>query len=412
MNQKSQFEARDMGTGTRIALVCVLVISVLPSLGEFYAVIWGALHGMTGKALRAGLVFWAGGFLAWHGRVPEIFDSAAYNGFLQGLYGAKLPFHMWSYPPNYLLIATVFGGFSPFHAVLAFDAASLLLLVFLLRLGWQSWPLIAAVVLSPVSFENILEGQNAALMTALIGGGLLLAPMRPRLGGLLIGLASIKPQLGVVLPLYLLRRAPIGFFYALMVAMGLFVVSGLLFGPLAWLSFFNVTGPAMSQVLLTGKPPEFAAGLISVFAAVRFLGVHGALVVQAVVSVAAMGYAVTRRDAASVLVLAALASPYLHDYDLLGVALAVALIAQNGLRHGFAPGEPVLLFVAWFGPGALPWLPQFAHFTPVILLLLLASAARYGRLSTCDSSVVQPGLPASSVGRSPIPDPPKSTAPG
>jgi alpha-1,2-mannosyltransferase len=145
---------------------------------------------------------------------------------------------------------------------------------------------------------------------------------------------------------------------------------------------------------------------------VRFLGVHGALVVQAVVSVAAMGYAVTRRDAASVLVLAALASPYLHDYDLLGVALAVALIAQNGLRHGFAPGEPVLLFVAWFGPGALPWLPQFAHFTPVILLLLLASAARYGRLSTCDSSVVQPGLPASSVGRSPIPDPPKSTAPG
>jgi len=174
----------------------------------------------------------------------------------------------------------------------------------------------------------------------------------------------------------------------------------------------RVTGPAMSQVLMTGQPPEFAAGLISVFAAVRFLGVHAALAVQGAVSAAAVVYAVTRRDAASVLILAALASPYLHDYDLLGVALAVALIAQNGLRRGFAPGEPVLLFIAWFGPGALPWMPQFAHLTPVVLLLLLASAARYGRLSLCDSLAVQPGLPVSSGGLSPIQDPPKSTAPG
>jgi hypothetical protein len=104
------------------------------------------------------------------------------------------------------------------------------------------------------------------------------------------------------------------------------------------------------------------------------------------VSGAAVLYAATRRDAASVLILAALASPYLHDYDLLGVTLAVALIAQNGLRCGFAPGEAVLLFVAWFGPGALPWVPQFAHLTPVVLVLLLASAARYGRLIGCDSA--------------------------
>jgi hypothetical protein len=405
MDRISQLKARN-------ALICVLVLSVLPSLGEGYALIWGALHGFTGKALRDGLDFWAGGFLALHGHLAIIFDSAAYNGFLQGLYGVKLPFHMWSYPPNYLLIAAAFGGLSPFQAVLAFDVGSLLLLVLLLRLGRQSWALTAAVALSPVSLENILEGQNAALMTALIGGGLLVLPLRPRLGGLLVGLASIKPQLGVVLPLYLLRRAPLGFVYALLGALGLFCASVLAFGPQAWVWFLQVTGPAMSNVLLTGKPPEFAAGLISVFAAVRFLGVHGALLVQAAVSLAAMGYAVTRWDAASVLVLAALASPYLHVYDLLGVALAVALIAQNGLRHGFAPGEPVLLFLAWFGPGALPWMPQFAHVTPIVLLLLLASAARYGRLSLCDSSAVQPGLPASSVGRSPIPNPPESTAPG
>jgi hypothetical protein len=405
MEQKSQFKAR-------AALICVLVVAALPSVGEGYAVLWGAAHGYTGKALRDGLDFWAGGFLALHGRLAEIFDSAAYNGFLQAIYGAKLPFHMWSYPPNYLLLAAGFGGLSAFHAVLAFDVGSLLLLVCVLRLARQNWGLIAAVALSPVSLENLLEGQNAALMTALIGGGLLLVPLRPRLGGVLVGLASIKPQLGVVLPLYLLRRAPWAFVYAMLGAVGLFLASVLAFGPEAWAGFLRVTGPAMSQVLLTGKPPEFANGLLSVFAAVRFLGVHAALLVQAAVSLAAVVYAVTRRDAASVLILAALASPYLHDYDLLGVALAVALIAQNGLRHGFAPGEPVLLFIAWFGPGALPWMPQFAHATPLILLLLLASAARYGRLRACDSLAVQPGLLGSSDGRLPIQDPPESTAPG
>jgi hypothetical protein len=378
MEQKSQLKAR-------VALVCVLVVAALPSLGEGYAVLWGAAHGYEGKALRDGLDFWAGGFLALHGHLPILFDSAAYNGFLRGIYGVKLPFHMWSYPPNYLLFAAGFGGLSPFHAVLAFDAGSLLLLVGVLRLARQGWGLIAAVALSPVSLENVLEGQNAALMTALIGGALLRRPLRPRGGGVLVGLASIKPQLGVVLPLYLLRRAPWAFVYAMLAAMGLFCASVLAFGPQVWGLFLRVTGPAMSQVLMTGKPPEFAAGLISVFAAVRFLGVHAALWVQAAVSLAAAGYAATRRDAASVLVLAALASPYLHDYDLLGVALAVALMAQSGLQRGFAPGEPVLLFVAWFGPGALPWMPQFAHLTPLVLGLLLASAARYGRLSTCDS---------------------------
>jgi hypothetical protein len=405
MEQKSQFKAR-------AALICVLVVAALPSLGEGYAVVWGALHGYPGKALRDGLDFWAGGFLALHGHLPMVFDSVAYNGFLQGIYGVKIPFHMWSYPPNYLLLAAWFGGMPPFRAVLAFDVGSLLLLVGVLRLARQNWGLIAAVALSPVSFENVLEGQNAALMTALIGGGLLLLPLRPRLGGVLVGLASIKPQLGMVLPLYLLRRAPWAFVYAVLGAAGLFCASVLAFGPQAWVLFLHVTGPAMSQVLLTGKPPEFAAGLISVFAAVRFLGVHAALVVQGAVSLASVVYAVTRRNVASVLILAALASPYLHDYDLLGVALAVALIAQSGMRHGFAPGEPVLLFIAWFGPGALPWMPQFAHVTPVVLALLLASAARYGRLNPCDSLAVQPGLPASSGGRSPIQGPPKSTAPG
>ncbi|HUW80350.1 MAG TPA: glycosyltransferase family 87 protein [Acidocella sp.] len=404
MGQKSQIS-------TRFKLIALAILCAIPSCLEASAVVWGEVHGHTGSALRDGLDFWAGGFLALHGHLAMLFDPLAYQGFLAGLYG-KLPYHLWSYPPNYLLLASAFDWLSPWHAVLAFDAVSLLFLAFILRLAGQSWWIIAAVAASPASLENMLEHQNAALITALIGGGILLLPRRPRLGGTLIGLATVKPQLGLVLPLFLLRRAPIAAAYAALAAILLAAASLLAFGPAAWTGFIHFTSPAMSNVLLTGQPPDFAGGLVSVFATARPLGVHTALLIQGVVTLAAIALAVTQKSPATVLILAALASPYLHDYDLLGTTLAVGLLLQDRLLTGLAPGESVLFFLAWFGPGLLPWSPQFAHAVPIVLILLLASAWRRGGLIPCNSSQVPPASPASSAGRSPIPAPQNSTAPG
>jgi len=366
---------------------------------------------MTGKALRDGLDFWAGGFLASHGQLAALFDPPAYNAFLTGLYG-KLPFHLWSYPPNYLLIASAFAWAPPWPAVLAFDAASLIVLIAVLRLAAQPWGLVLAVALSPASFENLLEGQNAALMTALIGGGLLLLHTRPRFGGALIGLASIKPQLGIVLPLYLLRRFPAAFLAASAAAILLAAAAFLAFGLPAFTGFWHVTRPAMSAVLATGKPADFYGGLISVFAAARPLGLAAAFIIQAAVTLGCVLLATGEKSAIPVLILAALASPYLHDYDLLGVTLAVALLIRDRLQTGFHPFEAVLFLLGWAGPGLLPWAPGFAHLTPALLLLLLATARRRGRFTPCASSPVPPASPALSAGPSPIPARPGSMAHG
>ncbi len=120
--------------------------------------------------------------------------------------------------------------------------------------------------------------------------------------------------------------------------------------------------------------------------------------VQALVSAAAIMLAARTQKPAMMLILCALASPYLHDYDLLGVTLAVALLVQDRIRSGFLPGEAVLFFLAWAGPGAMPWFPRIAHAAPVILLLLLASAMRRDRVTACDSRIVPPFVPASSAG--------------
>lgn len=395
-------------TKRRLLLALLALLCILPSAAEGYAVLWGERHGFVGKALRDGLDFWAGGNLAAHGRATVLFDPAGYNRFLQNLYG-HLPFHLWSYPPNDLLLATAFGRLAPWHAVLAFDALSLLLLIATLRLARQPWLLIAAVTLSPAACENFLEGQNAALLTALIGGGLLLLPRRPRLAGALIGFASVKPQLGLVLPLHLLRRAPVAFVTATISALALAAASVLWLGPGVWVGFWRVTRPAMSAVLLTGHPADFANGLISVFAAARPFGSAAACIAQGAVSLAAVAAATRTHRPAALLILSALACPYLHDYDLLGTTLAVALIIQDRLASRFRPGEPLLLFLAWFGPGLLPWAPRYAHAVPFILGLLLASALARATLAECDS---KPDEQASSAGRSAIPARPASTVSG
>ena len=261
MPEKNQASAR-------LKLALIVAFCTLPSLAEGSAVLWGERHGYTGKALRDGLDFWAGGFLLLHHQLSVLFDHEAYQSFLQGMYG-HLPYHLWSYPPTYGLLAAAFGWLSPWQAALSFDALSLLLLALVLRLAGKSWWFIVAVLLAPATLENTLEYQNAALVTALTGGGLLLAQCCPRLGGTLIGLASFKPQLGLVLPLYLLRRSPVAFFYAALAVVVLAAASLFAFGPAAWVGFWHYTRPMMSNVLLTGQPKDFAGGLISMFASVK-----------------------------------------------------------------------------------------------------------------------------------------------
>ncbi len=371
MAEKSQISARRM-------IGLIVALSVLPSLAEGYAILWGYRQGMVGKALRDGMDFWAGGFLLRNGQTAMLFDHTAYEAFLTGLFGPQ-GFHMWSYPPTYGLIAALFAGVGPWPAALAFDAVSLAVLAGLLRLAGKSWVFVLCLLLAPATLENAMEHQNAALMTALIGGGLLMLEARPRWAGVLIGLATFKPQLGVVLPLYLLRRRPVAALVAAVVAVLFAGLAGWVFGWPAWAGFLHYTSPVMTNVLTTGQPRDFAAGLVCVFAALKpFVGVGAALIIQGLVTGLCVLAGWFTRSTPALLILSALASPYLHDYDLLGAGLATALMVEERLKTGFRPGEPLVFFLAWFGPGLLPWLPRFAHLTPVLLILLLASARARG----------------------------------
>jgi len=394
------------------AVAWLIVFCTIPSVLQAMLMVWGVTAGRGGRAMRDGVDLWAGGWLAWHGHLAWLFDPAAYHAFLARTLPGDLPYHLWSYPPAYLLIVSPFDWLPPWPAILTYDATWFLLLAAALRIAGKSWWFVAAVLASPACLDNLLEHQNGNLCAALMAAPLLMLPRRPWLAGGLIGLLSFKPQLGLVLPLFLLRRAPRAVLAAAFSAVALGLAALAVFGPASYHGFWTVTRPMMSNVLLTGFPKEFSGGLISVFALIKPLGLGPAFAVQGAVTLAAVGLAAVTRKPAAVLLLAALASPYLHIYDLTGAAIAAALLVEDGLATGFAKGDVVAAFMIWFAPGLLPWAPQYAHAVPLLLALLLACVWRRGGLSTCDSSQVPPGSPASSAGRSPIPARPASTAPG
>ena len=78
---------------------------------------------------------------------------------------------------------------------------------------------------------NAFFGQNGAFTAALLVGGLLAAPKRPILAGVLFGLLTVKPQLGILIPFCLLAsRNWRAFASAAVTTVTLVLLTGLAFG--------------------------------------------------------------------------------------------------------------------------------------------------------------------------------------
>lgn len=100
-----------------------------------------------------------------------------------------------------------------------------------------------AALAFPAAFWNAGCGQNGFLSAALIAGGLAALERRPVLAGVLFGLMTYKPHLGLMIPLALMAggcwRA---LWAAALTALGVAAASLLAFGPEAWFAFAQSVG--------------------------------------------------------------------------------------------------------------------------------------------------------------------------
>lgn len=346
--------------------------------GSDFSVFWGASHlALTQGPLHAYDV----------GQLTAVI--AQYGTLGQGS-TVVLP---WLYPPTFLLMVLPFSllplGLSYLLFLLATGAIYLRSVAALLGTGplWRQG-LWLPVIASPATIIAAVMGQNSLLTAGLAAFAVYWVEKRPVLAGVLIGVLAIKPQLAMLFPLALIAaRAWKTFASAALTAVLFAAASVAVCGWETVPAFLENAQWARAHYMEGGITAW--RGMPTPLAAARLGGVSigGAYVVQALVAlggVAALVYVWHRtretRDfglCAGVLVIATmLATPYLRDYELTWLGIAIAGVVGDGIRHGLSRGERVLLVLAWLLPlfeHANPFLklPQFGPLILIAMLLLI-----------------------------------------
>ena len=157
------------------------------------------------------MVFYAAARAFFDGNLALIFDgtrfTAQQNQMFAGWLSGQLPFHPWLYPPHFLLLALPFG-LLPFGASYALfmgaTAAALMATIWLYASPDRRWLYLASLLLCPASSITVIAGQNAFLTAALLVGGFALLRRNPILAGALLGIATFKPTLWLMVPVALI----------------------------------------------------------------------------------------------------------------------------------------------------------------------------------------------------------------
>ena len=208
---------------------------------------------------------------------------------------------------------------------------------------------------APAAWLNLYIGQNGALTAALIGFGLILLPARPIAAGICIGLLSVKPHLGLLIPVALLAGGYYrAFVSAALTVAALALVTIVAFGIEPWLALARPAGSASRR---SPRPTTSTTKIQSAFGMARSLGLsadHALWLQGALVAVlaAAIAWLWSRRDtgfdlkAAALAAAITLASPYQFVYDLVILTIAQAFLLRHCAKAGADAVETYGLVVA------------------------------------------------------------------
>ncbi len=333
-------------------------------------------------AVRAGLLFfndssaqWSFARFAMELPAAGLYDADALYAFQRGLYPPLNRTFPYPYPPHYLFAVSPLGWLDPHWVWPLWSGATLALFLVAagLRRPWE----VALLAFAPASIVAFAYGQNGFLTSALILGGLRLLPQRQVLGGVLLGLATIKPQLGLLIPVALLAA---GQWRALATAAGtlaaLFAASALAFGWETWPLFLtSVTGHAGA---IDGWVSDYRKATIAANLTLAGLprglayGVQWALAAAMTAMVwTEFRRGVTPARIALLIVAGYVATPYAFLYDLPMLA-AAALILARGRKLAWP--EAAILAAGLLFPLAAVMTSRLYWMTGASLLGLLALA--------------------------------------
>jgi hypothetical protein len=349
-----------------------LVATVFVALGAAYVAmcVKAAATGFAGFLYGDFHALWVSGVLAHDGASLVNFDSVALHAKQIALGVDPHRDNPFPYPPTFLLLLAPLGALPLGVAFWLFMGGSLAAFVASLVAGrvrdvrW--W---VAGLAAPATGIALISGQSGLLSGALMIGGFRLAAARPIAAGVLFGLLTFKPQLGVLIPVALIAaglwRAAAA---ATLTALGCVVASGLAFGFAVWPAWAQeMRSYAGGYDLVVNLMPTIDANFRN-----TVLGTSGALALQAFAALAvvvvvwrAFRSGVSEQGLALVTIGTFLATPHAFNYDMpmTSAAIAAYLIARVRPGERMPIYEVVIVAAAFLIPfvilaahGALaPW---------------------------------------------------------
>jgi hypothetical protein len=360
---------------------------VAPAFALAYAVLWlfnldtGPAIPRDGTSLVVGrdfLNFWMAGRAAWGSDPQRFYDLATYQAEIAKIVGPDYLGQVWSYPPSIMLLAAPFGLLPFLPALALWTAIGPLVLYISLRQWVRDKRVLVAILLCPAAVFGLISGQFAYVATALILTVLRWRETRPWTAGLLLGLLTIKPQLGLFFPAMLIAsRSWLVVAGAAISALAVAGVTAGLWGVETWTAY--LTHGIATQSLVLADPKVLGAPFMStVFMNLRSAGVsiEVASLVQSAASLAAATLIAWRfwhrpraddwNANALFLAAAVFGTPYLLSYDTLPLSVGVLLAAPAG------KAGRMLTFAVWLLPLFQLALGSIGVPGPALIPLLLA----------------------------------------
>ncbi len=364
-----------------LLLVAIFVAALFDLRAEKILTLSSSIETASSEDLVA---FWRAAALALKGQLAAAYDP----DFFRAPFNPPNDQKLWLNPPHAALLLAPLALVSYGTAKGFLLGATVAALLLIARLTAPQFLLYCLILASPAAFASLLVYQVGPFIALGLGYALLVADRRPILCGLVLALLTMKPQYGLLAPLFLAATGNWRAIGAAAAFTALFcALSVAAFGVEAWRAFF---------ASLSGAHTEHAArimrDMVAIHETVGKLG--GSAALRSIAQVGAMAAApvtviiVARawpREAAVglVLLLSAFVSPSLWVYDWPIVAAGLFLLATAA-----APWPPAVQFLA-----ALLWAsPLFslgfktdesslvapAAFAATILAFLVVGRERWG----------------------------------
>lgn len=281
--------------------------------------------------------YWIASFLLREGRAIDLFSGQdIYFSYLQAVFGADYPWRNWSYPPSYALLMWPLSLAQLATSLVIFQLLTAMLFLHAVSKIDADIAPGAAALLVAFLICNTLTAQNGFLTAALMLYGLALRDKFPIVAGIAFGLLTVKPQLGLLVPILLLyERRWMVIVAAGFTSLALVAASGMILGWETWAGYIRHNIPYQSYVM-TDMGGIFLRMMPSLFGSLRFaeMSSEQAIVIHGVLAFAGLALfllglvrARSGSERSLVLLLASfIVAPYSLVYDL-GALSAVAAIA-------------------------------------------------------------------------------------